>query len=162
MCHRHSVHHKSHKDFTLDQTRASGVKGQQVNRLCLNHATAEIIRIKTRLSINTKSVLPITTHYRHVKPSQTTTAIALHFLVADRAGQVVAPFGGKLWRAARQADPPSLAHPRIPVRPAIPCRHHAILQVCERMLLRGTSLAEKYEPRLHLSYDSHCSGYDKR
>jgi hypothetical protein len=64
------------------------------NRLCLNHGTAEIIRIETRLSINMKSVLPITTHYRHVKLSQTTKAIALHFLVADRAGHVVAPFGG--------------------------------------------------------------------
>jgi len=93
MCHRHSVHHKYHKDFTWDQTQASAVKGRQV--------TAEIIRIKTRLSINTKSVLPITTHYRQVKPSQTTTVNALHFIVADRAGQVVAPFGGKPWRADR-------------------------------------------------------------
>ena len=110
----HYVDHKSHKDCSGDQTRASAVKWRLLT--VLSHGTAEIVCIKHK-DIKQHGQRPpfrTTPLYRRVKASQITMPNALlNSGLVDRAGQVVAQLGGKLWRAARQVDPPSLAHPRI-------------------------------------------------
>jgi len=108
MCNRHSVHHKFHKDIHyLGPNPGLSSERTTSNRLYLIHGTAEIVRIKTRLSINTKSVLPITTHYRQVTISNHDSECTT-FHCSRQGGASC----GSVWRetvACRPLDRSSLA-----------------------------------------------------
>jgi hypothetical protein len=66
------------------------------------------------------------------------------------AGQVPAPFGGNPWRAARHADPPSLAHLRMSLQPVTQSAHTAAMPGSQNTVNLARRLCLKF--KVWLSY----------